>query len=91
MKIDGVLDGEAVGRTRPVQAGIGVAGNHSGAFGNKVREALRRERRRGAARFLPQWADDFECRGAVENVVRVDLRDSGDVRLESMAGPYYRT
>ena len=79
LQIDRILNGEAIGRPRPVGAGIGVSDHAAFERGDEIGKAAVHQRAK-APRHLGQIGrDQLEGRGAVADRVVVDLGNGWQV------------
>ena len=81
LEIDRVFHREAVGRPRPVRAGVGIADHLAFQHCCEIRKAAVHQRAKPPRHLSKVWRDQFEGRGAVADRVFVDPGDGGEVGL----------
>ena len=77
--VDRILDAEAIGRTRPVGARIGIAGERAVGLGHQIGEACVDQRLLPPRHLGRVGRLELERGGAVAHRVIVDRRDGGNV------------
>ena len=89
LQIDRILHREAIGRPRPVRAGIGIADDTAFNGGDEIGKAAVHQRAEPPGHLGEIGRDQFERRGAVAHRVLVDFGDGGEVGLGG--GPDFRS
>ena len=81
LQIDRILHREAIGRPRPVGAGIGIADHAAFDCGDEIGKAAVHQRPEPPGHLGEIGRDQLERRGAVAHRVLVDFGDGGEVGL----------